>query len=99
MATGKLGSADLTAATDTLLFTASAAQTVNVRIANRNAFAIQVRVSFGTGASPAAADYVSYDSPIPANGIYEDTGFAISSGEKCWVRSSAANVTARAHGM
>ena len=100
MASGKLGSADLTAATDTLLFTASVTpQTFNVRFANRNASAVKVRVAIGSGASPANTDYVDYDISIPANGILEDTGLVASSGEKIWVRSDSANVSARAHGM
>ena len=99
MASGKLGSADLSAGVDTLLFTAAAVQTFNVRFANRNTTSVQIRVAIGTGASPAVADYVDYDVVVPANGILEDTGLVCSSGEKIWVRSSSANVSARAHGL
>lgn len=100
MASGKLGSADLAATTDTLLFTAGVTpQTFNVRFANRNATAVKVRVAIGSGASPALEDYVDYDVPVPANGILEDTGLVASSGEKVWVRASVANVSVRAHGM
>lgn len=100
MASGLLGKADLAAATDTLLFTAGATpQTFNVRFANRNTTAVKVRVAIGTGASPATTDYVDYDVTVLANGILEDTGLVASSGEKVWVRSNTANVSARAHGM
>lgn len=100
MASGKLGSADLAAATDTLLFTAGVTpQTFNVRFANRNTTAVKIRVAIGTGVSPAATDYVDYDVPILANGILEDTGLVASSGEKVWARSDTANVSVRAHGM
>lgn len=100
MASGKLGSADLVATTDTLLFTAGATpQTFNVRFANRNATAVKVRVAIGTGGAPAAADYVDYDVSIQATGILEDTGLVASSEEKVWVRSDTANVSVRAHGM
>ena len=100
MASGKLGSADLAAATDTLLFTSGATpQTFNVRFANRNATAVKVRVAIGTGSSPATADYVDYDAPIQANGILEDSGLVASSGEKIWVRSDTTGVSVRAHGM
>lgn len=99
MATGKLGSADLAASTDTLLFTAASAQIFNVRFANRNSSAVKVRVAIGTGGAPAAADYVTYDISVPANGILEDTALACSNGEKVWVRSDTANVSARAHGV
>lgn len=100
MASGKLGSADLVATIDTLLFTAGATpQTFNIRFANRNATSVKVRVAIGAGASPAVSDYVDYDVSILANGILEDTGFVASSGEKVWVRSDTANVSVRAHGM
>lgn len=100
MASGKLGSADLSAATDTLLFTAAATpQTFNIRFANRNATAVKIRVAIGTGASPAATDYVDYDVNIIANGILEDFGLVATSGEKIWVRSDTANVSVRAYGM
>lgn len=99
MATGKLGSANLAAGVDTLLFTTAVAQVFNVRFANRNTTAVKVRVAIGTGASPAAADYVDYDVTIQANCILEDTGLVASSEEKVWVRSDTANVSVRAHGM
>ena len=100
MASGKLGSADLAAATDTLLFTAGATpQTFNVRFANRNGASVKIRVAIGTGGAPAVADYVDYDLTVQPNGILEDTGLVASSGEKVWARSDTANVSVRAHGM
>lgn len=101
MASGKLGSADLAAATDTLLYTVPAGTiaTVNVRVANRNSASAKVRVAIGAGASPAASDYVDYDIPVPGNGILEDTGIVCSAGEKIWVRSDLANVSVRVHGF
>lgn len=101
MASGKLGSADLAAATVTLLYTvpASTRATVNIRVANRNASAAKIRVAIGTGASPDAADYVDYDITVPGNGILEDTGIVCGAGEKIWVRSDTANVSVRVHGF
>jgi len=102
MASGKLGTpADLTAATDTLIYTVPALKvaTVNVRFANRNAAAVKVRLAIGTGASPAVTDYIDYDVTLAANGVLEDTGMVLTDGEKVWARSDTANVTVRAHGM
>lgn len=101
MASGKLGSANLAAGTDTLLYTvpASTIATVNIRVANRNASAVKIRVAIGTGDSPGAADYIGYDVSVPANGILEDTGIVCSAGEKVWVRSDKSNMTARVHGF
>ena len=102
MASGKLGAADLPAGgAETLLYTVPALTlgTVNVRFANRNAASSAVRLAIGSGASPAAADYLSYDQLLPANGILEDTGIVCSAGEKVWARSSVANVSVRVHGF
>lgn len=99
MASGKLGAADLAAEADTLIYTVPAGKvaTVNVRFANRNAAEVKIRLAIGTGATPAAEDYLDYDVPVIL--ILEDTGLALSAGEKIWVRSDTANVSVRAHGM
>lgn len=101
MASGKLGTANLAAGADMLVYTvpASTIATVNIRVANRNASAVKIRVAIGTGASPAAGDYIDYDISVAANGILEDTGIVCGAGEKIWVRSDVANVSVRVHGF
>ena len=101
MASGKLGSADLAAGADTLLYTvpASTVATLNIRITNRNSVPAKIRVAIGAGAAPAAADYIDYDVSVGASGILEDTGIVCGAGEKVWVRSDVANVSVRVHGF
>lgn len=102
MAKGFLGRANLAAATDVLLFTASETpQTFNVRFANRNTTIVKLRVAIGLagGSAPALDEYVDYDVSALGSGILEDTGLVASAGEKIWVRSDTANVSVRAHGM
>ncbi len=99
MSQGLLGSADLSAATDTLLFTAAALQTLNVIVCNRNAGAARIRIAIGTGSVPAATDYLWYDLSLSGNLPAEQTGVVVSSGEKVWVRSDLANVSVRVHGV
>ena len=101
MASGKLGTANLAAGADTLVYTvpSSTVATINIRVANRNASAVKIRVAIGTGASPDAADYNDYDVSVPANGILEDTGIVCGAGEKLWVRSDVSNVSVRVHGF
>ena len=101
MASGKLGTANLAAGADTLVYTvpASTVATINIRVANRNAKAVKIRVAIGTDANPTAADYIDYDISLAANGILEDTGFVCSAGEKVWVTSDVSNVSARVHGF
>lgn len=100
MASGKLGAADLAAATATLLYTvpASTIATVNVRFANRNNVSTEIRLAIGTGASPTSTDYLSYEQTLPQNGIVEDTGIVCSAGEKVWAYATIAGVSVRVHG-
>lgn len=84
---------------DTLLGTADENMVVNVCVVNRGAAAAKVRVAIGGGGAPAASDYLEYDTSVPANGVLERTGIAASTGEKIWVRSDTATVSARAHGL
>lgn len=101
MPSGKLGSADLAAGVDTLLYTvpADTVATLNIRIANRTATAIKVRAAIGTGVAPAVADYIDYDISVPVGGILEDTGIVCGEGEKVWVRSDQAGASVRVHGF
>ena len=101
MASGKLGSADLTATTDTLLYTvpASSLATLNIRVANRNSTTVAIRVAIGTGEAPAVEDYIDYDFLVAANGVLEDSGIVCSAGEKVWAYSSMDGVSVRVHGF
>lgn len=102
MASGKLGTpADLLAETNTLIYTVPSGKiaTANIRVTNRNSQNIKARVAVGSGASPVAADYLTYDSTVEANSILEEIGIVMSPGEKVWVYSNLANVSVRVHGM
>lgn len=101
MASGKLGSADLAAAVDTVVYTVPALKvsTVNVRFANRNATPARVRVAITGGGAPVAADYVTYESAVPGYGVLEDIGLVMAAGEKLYCRSEFGNMSVRAHGF
>lgn len=101
MPSGKLGAATLAAAADTELCTVAAGKvaTVTVSICNRSANAAKLRIAVGTGAGPANGDYLEYDTPVPASGVLERSGIAMSAGEKVFVRSDIVGVDARVHGF
>lgn len=101
MSTGKIGSADLVANTDTDLTGGGANENmvVNVCLVNRGAAQVKLRVAIGVGANPAVTDYLEFDQVISTGGVLERTGIAVSAGEKIWVRSDTATVSARAHGL
>ena len=101
MASGKLGSVNLVADTDTLVYTVPAGKvsTVNIRVCNRNASGIAISVAVVSGGSPATTDYIDYEAPVPGYGILEETAVVCSAGEKVWIRSTLANVSVRIHGF
>ncbi|MDO9428452.1 MAG: hypothetical protein Q7T93_16670 [Methylobacterium sp.] len=93
----------LTANTDTLLYTVPASGrnfgvvTVNLACSTADA---NVRLAYGTGASPAAGGYLIYDYPLKAAGaplrIERDM---LTPGTKVWARASAAGVSAILTGL
>lgn len=101
MATGRLGAADLSAATDTVLYTAptSTYTVATVSICNRSNAAVTVRLAISATGTPAATEYIEYETEILAKGVLERTGIVLDAGKKIVVRSSTANVTAVAMGI
>ncbi len=101
MATGRLGAVDLSAATDTVLYTAptSTYTVATVSICNRSNAAVTVRLAISATGTPAATEYIEYETEILAKGVLERTGIVLDAGKKIVVRSSTANVTAVAMGI
>lgn len=102
MATGRLGAVNLTAATDTLLYTVPAGTftVATVSIVNRSNSAITVRVGVSTSTTIiGVTDYIEYETEIMPKGVLERTGLVIDAGKSILVRSSTANVTAMAFGI
>ena len=102
MAWGRLGAVDLAATTNTTVYTvpASTKATVNVRICNRNASAVVVRLMHLDGAigTLAAEDYIFYDITIAANGTVDRTGIAMATTHVIGAYSDTANVTVQVDG-
>ena len=102
MASGKLGSVDLTANTYATVYTvpASKVATLNVAMVNRGAAGATVRIALSTEATtPANTDFIEYDVVIPANGVLERTALVAGAGEKVMIISTSADVSARVHGF
>lgn len=95
----KLGSADLTAATNTQIGAALPSDGIlNVCFVNRTSAPVLVRLALSPAAgAPVSADFLEYDATIPPNGVLERTGLAASAGEVVNVQASAAGVSCRAH--
>jgi hypothetical protein len=101
MATGRLGAADLSATTNTSLYTcpADTYAVVNVSICNRSASAVTIRISVSDASTPTAAEYIEYDQELLPNGVLERTGIVMDATKILVVRSSGASVSAVAMGI
>jgi hypothetical protein len=101
MATGRLGVADLAAATNTTLYTvpSSTFAVVTVNVVNRGTGPANIRVAIASSATPADSEYIEYDVEIVAKGVLERTGLVLDAGKLLVVRSSAVSVSAVAYGI
>lgn len=101
MATGRLGTADLAAATDTTVYTvpASTFAVVTVSLCNRSATARTVRIAICDTGTPGDDEYVEYDAEVLANGVLERTGLVLDAGKLLVVRSSGIDVSAVVYGI
>lgn len=101
MATGRLGIADLAGATNTTVYTvpADTFAVVTASICNRTGSAVTVQVAVAAAATPAAGEYIEFNSVIPANAVLERTGIVMDAGKLLVVRSSAASVSAVVWGI
>ena len=101
MATGRLGVADLAAATNTTVYTcpADTFAVVTVSVCNRGTSPCTVQVAISSSASPSAAEYVEFDTALSAKGVLERTGLVLDTGKLLVVRSSAISVNAVVYGI
>jgi hypothetical protein len=94
MATGILGTSNLSATTNTTVYTvpASTFAVVTVSICNRSASTISVRLAASTTGSPGVADYLEYGTQILANGVLERSGIVLEAARNIVAYSSAVDV-------
>lgn len=102
----KLASVNLDAEAVTAIYTCPPGQRaiVTLTLCNRAAAAAKVRVALTNGAAPADADWIEYDTPIPAAGsasgsILQLSGLALGAGQQVHARASAAGVGATVVGL
>ena len=101
MATGRLGTADLAAATNTTLYTVptDTFSVVTVSICYRGAASATVRIAISANATPLDSEYLEFDVSLLAKGVLERTGIVLDAGKLLVVRSSAVSVNAVVYGI
>lgn len=101
MASGLLGTANPTAATNTTLYTVPAGKlsTVNASITNRGSGLAKVRLALAAAASPTTSEWLEYDVPLPANGVLERTGIVMEAGKLLVVYTDVATVSCNVFGF
>jgi hypothetical protein len=101
MASGRLGKADLTAATNTTVYTTpvDTFTVATVSFCNRGNQAVTVRLAVADAATPDNSEYVEYETEILSHGVLERTGLVLSAGQLLVARSSGANVSAVVSGI
>lgn len=100
MATGILGQSSPAATTNTTVYTVPAATTAtfNVSIANTTGNIIAVRLAVAGTGTPAASEYLEYDTALPANGVLERTGIVAQAAENVVVYASATGLSVSVYG-
>jgi hypothetical protein len=101
MATGRLGTADLAAATNTTVYTCpvDTFAVVTVSVCNRGTNTATVQLAVCNTATPANSEYLEFDTSLSAKGVLERTGIVLDAGKLLVVRSSAVSVNAVVYGI
>ena len=101
MATGILGQAALTAATNTTIYTVPATTftVFSISVLNRGTTTASVRIALASAATPTNAEYIEYDAQIGPGGTLERTGIMMDAGKLLVCYASNANVSVSAFGI
>ena len=101
MATGILGNADLSANTDTTVYTVPASKfaVVTVSVSNRSANNRAVRVALAASGTPTNAEYIEFDSQLIGNGVLERGGIVIDASKNIVCRCDSTDVSVVVYGI
>ena len=96
MATGRLGTANITSTANTTIYTvpSSTFSVVSVSICNRNSTtAATIRVAVASSGTPQPDEWIEYDTSLVASGVVERTGLVMKATEVLVVQVSSATPT------
>ena len=105
MATGRLGTANITSVANTTIYTcpASTFAVVSINICNRNSStAATLRLAVSSSTSPTVDEWLEYDTSIVASGVLERTGLVMDSTNKylvVYISSATPTISCVAYGI
>ena len=96
-----LGKADLSATTNTSVYTVGSGKEalVNVNVCNRNSSAVTIRLANADGGTPSNDEYIEYDYSLAGNESFQRTGLHLQAAQIIVAYSSATNVSVVVDGL
>jgi hypothetical protein len=92
MATGRLYTpAQLAATTNTTVYVVPTGNyaVFNVSMTNTSSSPVTIRLALATTSTPGTAEWIEYDTPIVAKGVFERTGLVLDAGKYVVAYASA----------
>jgi hypothetical protein len=100
MATGILGQANPAIATNTTVYTVPTAKTAtfNINVVNTGTSGATVNVALCAASTPAASEYIEFQTVLPPGGVLERGGMVAQAGKLLVVNCSTASCSVTAYG-
>lgn len=100
MTIGVLGQSNPTANTNTTVYTvpASVSATCNISVVNIGATTATVNVAIAASGTPAASEYIEYQTTLPPGGVLERGGMVAQTGKNIVVNCSTGSCSATVYG-
>jgi hypothetical protein len=101
MATGRLAGEDISAATNTTVYTCPAETytVASVNIVNRGSQPTTVNLAIADLATPTNGEYIEYQTELLPKNVLERTGIVLAATQKIVIYSSQGNVSCVAFGI
>jgi len=101
MATGILGTEDLAATTNTVVYTVpnETFSVVSINVTNRNAQARDIRLAVAAADTPVDAEWIEFDSELLGNGVIERSGVVLDAGKRVVAYSNSTDVNVVVYGI
>jgi len=101
MATGLLGQAAPTAATNTTIYTvpSNTFTIFSISVLNRGSTTASCRIALATSGTPTNSEWIEYDAQIGPNGVLERTGLMMNATKNLVVYASNGNISVSAFGI